>query len=223
MKKEKKEKKDKSTVNGLEAKPKFRPLDKLNKMETKRNVSNSLVKMLVDTVACLFIAPAVSAVTGKYAPLVGGAINFSGHYVGDQSGLLRAVGMGTMVHGMAKVNEYRSEDSTVKSRFGGIKDDWLKCFLNKDPESKKNELINSEAKSIELPEDTNQVSGIPSKNTLTFIDPSYFDDLDTFKSKQNEERNDSFDLSRKSEQEIDDFDLDERLDFDDDDIDFSRY
>lgn len=225
MKKERKKRRILSKLNGA-SKPRFNPLDKLNSMETKNNVSNSMVKMLVDTVACLFIAPAVSAVSGKYAPLVGGAINFSGHYVGDQSGLLRAVGMGTMVHGMAKVNEYRSEDSTIKTRFGGIKDDWLKCFLNKEPESKKNELINSEIKSLEPSVNQNEVSGIPTKKKIANIDISLLDlsEFENLKDQKNTKKNDtfedsstcSFNSNHRSEEE-------QNNDFDDDDIDFSRY
>lgn len=227
MKQENRKKRILSKLNGVSSKSTFNPLDKLNSMETKSNVSNSMVKMLIDTVACLFIAPAVSAVSGKYAPLVGGAINFSGHYVGDQSGLLRAVGMGTMVHGMAKVNEYRSEDSTIKSRFGGIKDDWLKCFLNKEPESKKMELINSETNSLEssISQSQNQVSDVPPKKEPDRIDLSSLDlsEFENMKEQKSYKYENTFDESSKSSfDSIDRSDEDHNDPFIDDDIDFSR-
>lgn len=214
--KAKKRKKNKYQLNGIESKQKFKPLEKLNNMETKSNVSNSLIKTVVDTIACLFIAPALSAVSGKYAPLLGGAINFSGHYVDDKSGLLRAIGVGTMVYGMANVNEYRSEDSTIKSRFGGVNDNWLKFFLNKEPESKKNELINSETKSSELSENENQVSGIPLEDTSKIIDFSSLKDHTNY---FEDSSSSSFGINQETKKEIDDFDVNPR--YYDDDIDFT--
>ena len=170
--------------------------------------------MFVDTIACLFIAPALSAVSGKYAPLLGGAINFSGHYVDDKSGLLRAIGVGTMVHGMANVNEYRSEDSTIKSRFGEVNDDWLLFFLNKKPESKKIELINSETNTSALSE--NQISGVSLEDISKIIDfPTLKDHTNTFEDSESS----SFGLNQETKQKIDDFDVNPT--YYDDDIDFT--
>ncbi len=213
-KKARKGKKTKYPINGIESQQKFKPLEKLNKMETKSNVSNSLIKMFVDTIACLFIAPALSAVSGKYAPLLGGAINFSGHYVDDKSGLLRAIGVGTMVHGMANANEYRSEDSTIKSRFGGVNDNWLLFFLNKKPESNKIELLNSETNISELPE--NQISGISVEDISKIIDfPNLKDHTNTFENSESS----SFGLNQETKHKIDDFNVNPK--YYDDDIDFT--
>lgn len=213
-KKAKKRKKNKYPLNGIESKQKFKPLEKLNNLETKSSVSNSLIKMAFDAIACLFIAPALSAVSGKYAPLLGGAINFSGHYFDDKSGLLRAIGAGTMVHGMANVNEYRSEDSTIKSRFGEVNDDWLMFFLNKKPESKKIELINSETNTSALSE--NQVSGVSLEDISKIIDfPTLKDHTNTFEDSESS----SFGLNQETKQEIDDFDVNPK--YYDDDIDFT--
>ncbi len=249
MKKENKRKRYLAQLNGVESTSKFNPLEKLNKMETKSNVGNSMIKTLVDTVACLLIAPTISAITGKFAPLVGGAINFSGHYMGDQSGLMRAVGIGTMVHGMAKVNEYRSEDSTVKSRFNGIQDDWLKCFLNKEPESKKKELLDAETKpkAIEPIEDKKQVADVSVRDVKN-VDLSSLDFFDNDNSKgtkvEKEQNNtskdsvskdsinttdkafDSLGSTQTTADKNDDFDpyyldLYDNIKFDDDELDYS--
>jgi|GEM_PF-2421352 len=213
LEKEKKKKK-KYPLTGIESKKKFRPLEKFNNMETKSNVSNSLFKMAVDTIACLFIAPALSAVSGKYAPLLGGAINFSGHYVDDKSGLLRAIGVGTMVHGMANVNEYRSEESTIKSRFGGVNDNWLLFFLNKKPESKKIELLNSQTSISELPE--NQISGVSLEDISKIMD---FSSLKDRTKNFEDSESSSFGLNQETKQKIDDFDVNPK--YYDDDIDFT--
>lgn len=110
-------------------------MDKLNGMETKSNVANSGIKALIDVAAAVLIGPALSASLGKFAPLAGIALSFGGHYVGDQSGLMRGVGMSTIAHSLAKTKEYRQPTSTANERLAGLKDDLLRLVMMKKDEA----------------------------------------------------------------------------------------
>lgn len=111
-------------------------MDKFNGMETKSNVTNSGIKALIDVAAAVLIGPALSASLGKFAPLAGIALSFGGHYVGDQSGLMRGVGMSTIAHSLAKTKEYRQPTSTASERLAGLKDDLLRlAMMKKDEET----------------------------------------------------------------------------------------
>lgn len=110
-------------------------LDRYNGLETKSNVNNSLIKTFVDLAAGTLVGPALSAALGKYAPVAGAALSFGGHYLDDQSGLLRGIGMGTIAHSVAKTKEYRDPNSTMSDRFLDLKDNWLRMiFIKKDSE-----------------------------------------------------------------------------------------
>jgi hypothetical protein len=106
-------------------------INRYNAMETKSNVNHSLIKTLVDFVGAAVVGPALSASLGKFAPIAGAALSFGGHYIGDESGLMRGIGMGTVAHSVAKTKEYREPDSTIKDRLSGLKDDWLRLLMMK--------------------------------------------------------------------------------------------
>jgi len=129
-----KKKKDKSGSSGNSGLAGI--MDKFNGMETKSNVTNSGIKALIDVAAAVLIGPALSASLGKFAPLAGIALSFGGHYVGDQSGLMRGVGMSTIAHSLAKTKEYRQPTSTASERLAGLKDDLLRlAMMKKDEET----------------------------------------------------------------------------------------
>jgi len=134
---ERKKKKDgKKQKKGLGATANPNLLDKYNGMEAKSNVNNSMIKALVDVAAGALVGPALSAALGKYAPIAGAALSFGGHYIGDQSGVLRGIGMSTIAHSVAKTKEYRDPDSTMSDRFSDLKDNWLRLvFMKKDEET----------------------------------------------------------------------------------------
>jgi hypothetical protein len=98
-------------------------------MNAKGSIQNSLMKAVVDILAGAVVGPALSAALGKFAPVAGAALSFGGHYIGDDSGLMRAIGISTVAHSVAKVQEYREPDSTVKDGLSGLKDDWLRLVM----------------------------------------------------------------------------------------------
>jgi hypothetical protein len=125
--KRKKKKKQKSLpkpggLNGI--------LQGFNEKPTKGNVQNTVLKTVAD-LAGVGIGTTVSAAAGTVAPLIGAALIGAGHYIGDDSGLLRVVGAATVAHSVAKSKEYRQEGSTMKDRLLGLKDDWLRAALLK--------------------------------------------------------------------------------------------
>jgi len=129
--KPKKKKKKKSSALGTAGKGTPGIINRYNAMETKSNVNHSLIKTLVDFVGAAVVGPALSASLGKFAPIAGAALSFGGHYIGDESGLMRGIGMGTVAHSVAKTKEYREPDSTMKDRLSGLKDDWLRLIMIK--------------------------------------------------------------------------------------------
>lgn len=123
-------KKKKSGLKGLpEKKPDL--ITRYNEMDARSNVKHALIKTLVDVIAGVMIGPALSATLGKVAPIAGLGLSFGGHYMGDQTGLMRGIGMSTLAHSVAKTKEYRQADSTLKERLSELKDDWLRLILLK--------------------------------------------------------------------------------------------
>ncbi|MBI1838239.1 MAG: hypothetical protein HYR91_13335, partial [Flavobacteriia bacterium] len=99
------------------------------------------------------IAPVLSASLGKFSPLAGILLAFGGNYIGDKTGLIRGVAMGTIAHGVAKSKEYREENTTFKERINGLKDDWLSTLMLKNTNSSSLNGINSDkSKEFEIPE-----------------------------------------------------------------------
>jgi hypothetical protein len=133
-------KKKKQAIKGVpEKKPDL--FTRYNAMDAKSNVNHALIKTLVDTIAGVMIGPTLSATLGKYAPAAGIGLTFGGHYTGDQTGLMRGIGMSTLAHSVAKTREYRQQDSTLKARLAELKDDWLRLVLLKNTEVPKLEGI----------------------------------------------------------------------------------
>lgn len=135
--KKKKNKKDKKKKNNALHGVSTGIISQYNNMETKSNVNNSLIKSLVDVAAAGLIGPALSAALGKYSPLAAIGLSFGGHYTGEQSGLMRGIGMSTMAHAVAKSKDYREPDSTLQNRLSELKDDWLSMILLGKTEEKK--------------------------------------------------------------------------------------
>lgn len=143
-KKKKKKQPNPSGLNGI--------LHKFNEQQAKGDAKTTLLKTLAD-LAGVGLGTAVSAACGKVAPLVGAALIGTGHYIGDDSGLLRVVGAATVAHSVAKSKEYRQEGSTMKDRLSGLKDDWLRIAVLKHEEQK------------------NKVAVIPEPKTEVIVEP----------------------------------------------------
>ena len=129
----KKRKKDKKNLGEAPEKKK-NMLQRFNERDTKGNVQNTLLKTLAD-IAGVGIGTVLSAATGTLAPAVGAVLIGTGHYIGDQSGLLRVVGASTFAHSVSKAKSYRENpNQTLAERFGELKDDWLIATLLKHHE-----------------------------------------------------------------------------------------
>lgn len=81
-------------------------LQRFNEKPTKGNLQNSLLKTVAD-IAGVGVGTVLSTAAGKAAPLVGIALIGTGHYIGDESGLMRVAGASTLAHSIAKAREYR--------------------------------------------------------------------------------------------------------------------
>lgn len=129
-KKKKKKQKSQSKPSGLNG-----ILQGFNEQQAKGNGKITLLKTIAD-LAGVGLGTAVSAAAGKVAPLIGAAMIGTGHYIGDDSGLLRVVGAATVAHSVAKSKEYRQEGSTMMDRLSGLKDDWLRLAMLKHEQEK---------------------------------------------------------------------------------------
>lgn len=102
-----------------------------NERQTKNNVQNTLLKLVAD-IAGVGLGTALSASLGKIAPAAAIALMGAGHYMGDESGLLRVVGASTLAHSVAKSKEYRKNpEMTITDRLKDVKDGWLYATLLK--------------------------------------------------------------------------------------------
>jgi hypothetical protein len=102
-----------------------------NERQTKNNVQNTLLKLVAD-IAGVGLGTALSASLGKIAPAAAIALMGAGHYMGDESGLLRVVGASTLAHSVAKSKEYRKNpEMTIVDRLKDVKDGWLYATLLK--------------------------------------------------------------------------------------------
>ena len=102
-----------------------------NERQTKNNVQNTLLKLVAD-IAGVGLGTALSASLGKIAPAAAIALMGAGHYMGDESGLLRVVGASTLAHSVAKSKEYRKNpEMTIADRLKDVKDGWLYATLLK--------------------------------------------------------------------------------------------
>lgn len=170
-KKRKKEKKDWSEI----PKKKKNMLQRFNERDAKGNVQNTLLKTLAD-IAGVGMGTILSAATGRFAPAIGAVLIGTGHYIGDQSGLLRVVGASTFAHSVSKAKSYRENpNQTLAERFGELKDEWLIATLLKHYESNQKTAVisNSEPAQVtqrEFPEES-QPDGMESKTETTPEEP----------------------------------------------------
>ncbi len=128
-------------------------LQKYNERETKGNVQNTLLKGAVDTVAGSVVGTGIGALAGDKAAFAGIALILAGHYLGDESGVLRLTGASTMAYGIGKAQVYKNdpEMKSVSNRLGGLKQDLLGAFFrkyqqekNEIPKEKKSSMVNEE-------------------------------------------------------------------------------
>lgn len=151
-------------------------LDQYNEKQTKGNVENTLLKSAVDTVASSVIGTGIGAIAGDKAAFAGIALILAGHYVGDESGLLRLTGASTMAYGIGKSSEYTTnpELNTVGKRISALKDDWLTAFHLKWQKETNQESTLAENK---ITESQNPVNEEP-KSENTSIDVSGMDQFE---------------------------------------------
>lgn len=111
--------------------------DRFNKLETKGNIQNTLLKGLID-VAGVAIGTVLGALAGKNSIFVGFGAILSGHFLGDKTNLLRTIGASTLAFGIGKAKDYNSnpELATHKGRLLDLKDNWFATLYIKMKEEK---------------------------------------------------------------------------------------
>lgn len=191
-------------------------LDQYNEKPTKGNIENTLLKSAVDTVAGSVIGTGIGAIAGDKATFAGIALILAGHYVGDESGILRLTGASTMAYGIGKSSEYKTnpELNTPGKRISALKDDWLTAFHLKWQKETNQQTTSPEQKTNE-PKNTEEekpISQEPLKEE-TIVDLSGLDHFE----KMNEDLATSFSKEKSDTHEIPEEGNDEYLD----DIDLS--
>ncbi len=151
-KKKKKKNEEKSKESGSSSIKQL--LAGFNEKQTKNNVQNTLLKLVAD-IAGVGLGTALSATMGKVAPAAAIALMGAGHYMGDESGLLRVVGASTLAHSVAKSKEYRKNPGmTIGERLKDVKDGWLYAALLKryeeEQQAQKTEPTTVSNKSFEV-------------------------------------------------------------------------
>ena len=127
----KKKKKDKN--KGLSGTTQFtqNPGQWYKERETKGNVNNTALKTAVEVVAAGGVVAYLSAACGKYATIIGSVLVAVGNY-SDDTGLVKALGLGMVGNGIGKAKEYsENPDQTVQQRIAAVKDDLGYAFLIK--------------------------------------------------------------------------------------------
>jgi len=104
-------------------------IDQYNEKETKGNLGNTLLKSTVDITGSV-AGTGIASLSGDKSLLVGAAIIALGHYINDESGLLRIAGASTIGYGIAKANEFKTnpELATLSQRTSAWKNDLLTSF-----------------------------------------------------------------------------------------------
>lgn len=234
--KKKKRKKEKKELGEIPEKKK-NMLQRFNERNAKGSVQNTLLKTLAD-IAGVGIGTVLSAATGTFAPAIGAALIGTGHYIGDQSGLLRVVGASSFAHSVAKAKSYRENpNQTLAERFGELKDEWLIATLLKHYVSnpQKEVIPNSESAQVtqrEFPEESKPevMEGLAEEETE--LDISGLDQFERFNIDSADQfeqiRNSETDLVGQSEyymesQTLNDYPLDNDSDALEDQIDFTDF
>jgi hypothetical protein len=159
MKSEKKSKKKGSS--GL--------LKRYNDAQAKSNVKVTAMKSGVDLLLGVGIGSGLAATLGIWSPLAGFLMMGTGHYLGDESGVLRVAGAATVAYGIAKSMENREavrqasvNGVTLGSLAGGakerlvqLKNEWVNAlFIDKLTGNKTEErsAVSEELGDIDLSE-----------------------------------------------------------------------
>ena len=204
--KKKKRKKEKKELGEVPEKKK-NMLQRFNERNARGSVQNTLLKTLAD-IAGVGIGTVLSTATGTFAPAIGAILIGTGHYIGDQSGLLRVVGASTFAHSVSKAKSYRENpNQTLAERFGELKDEWLIATLLKHYESNQKMAVisNSEPAQVtqrELTEESqpNGMEGLTKQisEEETELDISGLDQFERF----NIDSADQFEQIRNSEADL---------------------
>lgn len=93
-------------------------LDAYNKKKAKGSVENTLLKTTVDVAASSLVGTGIASLSGRDSLLLGIALIGAGHYLGDESGVLRIAGASTIAYGIAKSKAYQDNPKleTVSQR-----------------------------------------------------------------------------------------------------------
>lgn len=158
-------------------------LEKYNGLPTKGNIQNTFLKGAVDTVVGSVVGTGIGALTGNKAPLAGIALILAGHYLGDDSGVMRLTGASTIAYGLGKAQEYKKnpEMATVGNRMGELKHDLLGAFFMKWKEETSNPSMKTlQPKSVEKKEinETIQTDNVDQEIDMSELD-GYFDFMDS--------------------------------------------
>lgn len=157
-------------------------LDEYNQKATKNNINNTLLKSVVD-ITSVAAGTGVGALGGDKAKFIGPLFIALGHYLGDESGLLRMLGASTLSYGIAKSKEFKENQElyTVKGRIKDLKENWLSAmYLDVKREKDKKE----EVKEKPLPKLVNKGKLInvsePKLNKSLESDLNFLDDQPDF-------------------------------------------
>ena len=207
--KKEKRKKEKKELGEIPEKKK-NMLHRFNERNAKGSVQITLLKTLAD-IAGVGIGTVLSAATGTFAPAIGAVLIGTGHYIGDQSGLLRVVGASTFAHSVSKAKSYRENpNQTIAERFGELKDEWLIVTLLKHYASNPQTAVNAnsepaQATQKQLPEESQPdgVEGLAEKASEeveeeTELDISGLDQFERF----NIDSADQFEQIQNSEADL---------------------
>ena len=115
-------------------------LDKYRKMKTKGEIGNTGLKSLVDLILGATLGATLGAATGRLSLPTGIILIAAGHYLGDDTGVMRTAGSATIAYGIAKGIENKNiaareetitasgEASKAKERLTHLKDELLSAF-----------------------------------------------------------------------------------------------
>lgn len=152
-------------------------LEEYNQKDTKGNINNTLLKSVVD-IAGVAAGTGIGALSGDKAKFIGPLLIALGHYIGDESGLLRMLGASTLSYGIAKSKEFKENQELhkVKGRMIDLKGNWLSAMYLDMKQEKETE---TEVKEKPLPKpnrtkETPRVSepklNEPLESDLNFLD-----------------------------------------------------
>jgi len=125
-------------------------VEKYNKLETKDNIQNTLLKGLVDIVG-IATGTGLGAIAGKNSKFVGLGAILSGHFLGDKTNVLRVIGASTLSYGIAKAKDFESNPKMehTQERLADLKDNWFATLYIKMNQEKSKSNTNDSEVTIE--------------------------------------------------------------------------